>query len=1057
MASNYQEISTYNEEQLGKDRASRKSQVAMYTDPVHFIFELLQNADDACATKISFTVTSEQLIIEHNGEPFTESNVKAISYFEKSDKTESGEEITKIGHFGLGFKSVFAYTASPHVYSGQESFKITQLYCVEAVPYPTDLEKSQTRFVLPFDHLIEKPVYIENRNLKSPELAYKDIAGKLEKLGANTLLFTKSLQEIKWATQENSGHYQRDTISISNETKEVCINTSALEQYCYLVFERPIFWSEDDGVEKQHRPVQIAFELDKPLKRDGVIRKINNAQLFVVFPTTKETHVGFILQGAYRTNPARENVFPDDEFNQYLVNQTAELLTESLHQLKKLQFLNLDVLSVLPLDQNKFSTGTFFEPLYLQVREALKTQPLLPAQGGVFITANEAKLANVQWLVGLFSPKQLGVLFDKQQLFWLDESITESGIYKDIYAYLKHLVSDIEVSVDNKLTSKLTANFFSKQSINWLIQFMLYAEGNKALKNLPFIRLQTGEQVVLSEKSDLTPTAHFQPKQAEKLDLSIFPLVHAELTANKTVREFLEKEGISEIDAVDIVVKSILPKYQNPIMTFDESDYRADLCLIYTAYVESNDKSKTKFCNELKNVAWLACVHASGNMPDKIVWKNPNEETLFERNEEHEIWFNGLEDCNAYFLHSSISAELNENFVNTVIKPITELTKNLTADDSKGVTLSNSRNYNKKGLDGFHPDAEIIGLRKVLADWNIDRCRILWKILLNAPRIINGKTQFSKNRSGLDTAEKKLEYTETGKLLCQSEYKWLPEKQENWHKPSELLPTDLPDEFETNSFRAKEVAEKLDMKKPEVEQAIDIIAGDDPNLRRLIESYKSGSDADREKMLKIIPQEVPPQPASSFKEAIKNLFRPQRGVISSTDIDNSDDSLDYPERYQNNLNRKVEENVKQHQTTPKTIHFSVVSELPSNKNAREFLYDQYQGQCQITGNTFPKASANANGQAENYFEAYSLFSYGNADHLNNEGNMLCVSADTMAKLKTASFEWLDDLETIIDNFEQRATGEMNTVAVKIRLANEECEITWSERHFSRLVALWNKA
>ena len=151
MASDYQAISAYNEEQLGKDRASRKSQVAMYTDPVHFIFELLQNADDAYARKISFTVTPSQLVIEHDGKAFSESNVKAISYFERSDKTESGEEITKIGHFGLGFKSVFAYTASPHVYSGKESFKISQLYSLEGLPSLTDLKENQTRFVLPFD------------------------------------------------------------------------------------------------------------------------------------------------------------------------------------------------------------------------------------------------------------------------------------------------------------------------------------------------------------------------------------------------------------------------------------------------------------------------------------------------------------------------------------------------------------------------------------------------------------------------------------------------------------------------------------------------------------------------------------------------------------------------------------------------------------------------------------------------------------------------------------------------------------------------------------------
>ena len=156
MSSDYYAISLYNEEQLGKDRKSRMSQVAIYADPAHFIYELLQNADDAGATEIQFTLGASQLTIEHDGQLFSEHNVRAISYFGMGRT-----EITKIGHFGLGFKSVFAYTASPCVHSGAESFEITNLYTVATAPYPVDLEQGRTRFVLPFDHATKKPDYIE--------------------------------------------------------------------------------------------------------------------------------------------------------------------------------------------------------------------------------------------------------------------------------------------------------------------------------------------------------------------------------------------------------------------------------------------------------------------------------------------------------------------------------------------------------------------------------------------------------------------------------------------------------------------------------------------------------------------------------------------------------------------------------------------------------------------------------------------------------------------------------------------------------------------------------
>ena len=103
---------------------------------------------------------------------------------------------------------------------------------------------------------------------------------------------------------------------------------------------------------------------------------------------------------------------------------------------------------------------------------------------------------------------------------------------------------------------------------------------------------------------------------------------------------------------------------------------------------------------------------------------------------------------------------------------------------------------------------------------------------------------------------------------------------------------------------------------------------------------------------------------------------------------------------------------------------------PSNAEARSFLYEQYRGYCQVTETTFPKANRNGDGVAENYFEACSLLSYANADYLNNAGNMLCVSADTMAKFKYASVEFLESIEDVIETF--KANDEQaESVSVKI--------------------------
>src|SRR5260370_28934222 len=191
----------------------------MYADTAHFVYELLQNADDAGASLIHFTVTEDALTVEHNGSrAFSENDVRAISYF-----GEGKTDLTKIGHFGLGFKSVFAYTATPHIYSGHESFLIRDLYTLAPTPAPPELQRERTRFVLPFDHEAVRPIYVEASKLKSESAAAAEITEKLRTLGGETLLFTNALCEIRWERGNAHGHYLLDEHSIAENFRELYI------------------------------------------------------------------------------------------------------------------------------------------------------------------------------------------------------------------------------------------------------------------------------------------------------------------------------------------------------------------------------------------------------------------------------------------------------------------------------------------------------------------------------------------------------------------------------------------------------------------------------------------------------------------------------------------------------------------------------------------------------------------------------------------------------------------------------------------------------------------
>ena len=345
MVSDYKAITQYNEEQLGKDTASRKSQVNMYSDPTHFVYEILQNADDYRANKVSFQLLPDKLIIEHNGIPFNTENVEAISYFGKGT---SEEDLVKTGHFGLGFKSVFAFTASPIIHSGDEHFEIFDLYRLRAVVTSSDLSENCTRIILPFNHMNLCPDYIEN--YISPETAFNEISKRLKELNKISLLFTQHIREVKWVAVDEKGHYLRDDPPTENETyspvfrKRKTTITDGESTKTYLVFSRRIQWY-DSSTEKenQYKPVDIAFRLDD----EGKSISKKKHPLVVLFKTKIETHMGFLLNGPYRTTPNRETINIGDEFNEHLVAETATLLAETLPQLRDMGFIDINLLTTL--------------------------------------------------------------------------------------------------------------------------------------------------------------------------------------------------------------------------------------------------------------------------------------------------------------------------------------------------------------------------------------------------------------------------------------------------------------------------------------------------------------------------------------------------------------------------------------------------------------------------------------------------------------------------------------------------------------------------------------
>src|SRR6201998_1813725 len=81
--------------------------------PRHVLSELLQNADDAAATKALVRFEDDVFVFEHNGDDFTDEHFASLCRFGYSNKSN----LHTIGFRGIGFKSTFSLGDAVELYT----------------------------------------------------------------------------------------------------------------------------------------------------------------------------------------------------------------------------------------------------------------------------------------------------------------------------------------------------------------------------------------------------------------------------------------------------------------------------------------------------------------------------------------------------------------------------------------------------------------------------------------------------------------------------------------------------------------------------------------------------------------------------------------------------------------------------------------------------------------------------------------------------------------------------------------------------------------------------
>ena len=139
MVTDYKKISENHEKRYGWDKKSRRIYKQLYSEKTHFIYELIQNADDSKSQCLELQLYEKGLLVWNDGSQFSEEDVRKICSLYSSNK-----DLTQIGSFGIGFKAVYNYTDCPEIYSGTERFHIRDLIKPEGIPKSNMIQGCRT-------------------------------------------------------------------------------------------------------------------------------------------------------------------------------------------------------------------------------------------------------------------------------------------------------------------------------------------------------------------------------------------------------------------------------------------------------------------------------------------------------------------------------------------------------------------------------------------------------------------------------------------------------------------------------------------------------------------------------------------------------------------------------------------------------------------------------------------------------------------------------------------------------------------------------------------------
>lgn len=1007
MGSDYAAIREQSREKYGSDISNYGPTLLanLYSTRTHFIFELLQNAEDAKASRIVFRLNPQGLEVRHNGKPFTPTDVNSICSIARSSKREN---LNSIGKFGIGFKAVYAYTNSPTVHSADEHFTIKDFVHPHAAE-PVAIAPQETLFYFPFDH-----------HDISPDTAHGEIKRGLLQFESRSLLFLKNLEQLEVEVSQRDGIVQR--FLLKRELKKVGDMTT--QESLMRVILRKV--EEVQGTQSQRKEdwlrleangdhegtpyrVSVAFKMTQENQSLRIV-PVEHPPVFVYFPTEKYLSTGFLLQGPFRTTPARDNIPGEDPWNLFLVQQIARIARRAFLLFAKNKLLDVKTLECLPIRKDDSS---LYQPIYQELLEMARSEAIFPVEGEGYARASQCYAPRGEELRKLFPTAHLRALTGKSDLNWAAPGVTADP---ELAKYWRD--NDIlQVVEPGDLMAHLSEAFLANQTDDWMSQFYLYLVGHRALlkgelRNKPILRTEMNQH--MWPHDSLGSPRTYLPGDTP----TDFPTLKRCLAKDPQIRTFFSQNfNLKEPGILDILNRFILPQYQAEEPTVSVKENQKHLELILKS-IKSDGRIR-EYVQE-KRLLRTSCG-----------WSSPRKTYV------------STEELHTYFAGNSEVAFAAADYAREGLEQLGCASRIRLERRPPGpqnyVRIRSNHGDHARGVDGFDPDFLIDGLEWALTHPTPERSRILWnEVLVHHSHCLEGVVeQCSQQAFPAAKVARETTLSKAGKLL--SAHAWLPDRQGQLRKPAEISLSELAEGFQASEA----LAQKLKMKVSAVAD-LALQQGVDPEVLHFALNNPEVILAMQQQMardkLELARRE---REKLDYSARLEDSFERPATAVASDEFASSG-RVANPELRRSRLQEDL---LRSQESDPARISRSHRRTLDAaDDSVRAELRGYYQGQCQICQDGFLKRDGTP------YFEAVHLIGRSQAAWLDTIGNLLCLCANCSARWQHGSLNSQDLIQQILE-FRCAREGGSQPARLLIQLCGQARTIHYVEKHLLALQVL----